>query len=91
MSGDNTLTPEEIQNLKNRSVDLSDIPEITDEQAVLFKPRYFNVKPIKQTLSIRVDSDCVSWLKSPGTKGYQTRLNRVIRWAMEHGCPIKEI
>ncbi len=51
MSGKNILTPEEIDELKNHPIDFSDIPEMTDEQAKLFKPRYFNVKPPTEALT----------------------------------------
>ncbi len=39
-------------------------------------------RPIKKPLTIRLDADVLAWLKSQG-KGYQTRLNRWLRTAME--------
>ena len=38
-------------------------------------------KPIKTHASVRIDSDVVAWLKSQG-KGYQTRMNAILREAM---------
>ena len=38
-------------------------------------------RPVKQSTTIRIDSDVLAWLKSPG-KGYQTRLNSILREAM---------
>jgi uncharacterized protein (DUF4415 family) len=38
-------------------------------------------RPVKQQLTLRLDSDVVAWLKKPG-KGYQTRLNKLLRDAM---------
>lgn len=38
-------------------------------------------RPVKQSTTIRIDSDVLVWLKSPG-KGYQTRLNSILREAM---------
>jgi uncharacterized protein (DUF4415 family) len=38
--------------------------------------------PEKKQLTIRIDADVIAWLKSQG-KGYQTRLNRILRVAME--------
>ena len=38
-------------------------------------------KPIKTHASVRLDSDVMIWLKSQG-KGYQTRMNAILREAM---------
>jgi uncharacterized protein (DUF4415 family) len=38
-------------------------------------------RPVKQQLTVRLDADVVAWLRRQG-KGYQTRLNRVLREAM---------
>jgi uncharacterized protein (DUF4415 family) len=37
----------------------------------------------KQRLTLRLDTDIVSWLKEQGA-GYQTRINSILREAMEH-------
>jgi uncharacterized protein (DUF4415 family) len=36
---------------------------------------------VKQQLTMRLDADVVAWLRQKG-KGYQTRLNRLLREAM---------
>jgi uncharacterized protein (DUF4415 family) len=38
-------------------------------------------RPVKQQLTVRIDADVVDWLKSQG-KGYQSRLNEILRAAM---------
>jgi len=38
-------------------------------------------RPVKQPLSIRLDADVILWLKSYG-KGYQSRINAILREAM---------
>ncbi|MEA9390452.1 BrnA antitoxin family protein [Acerihabitans sp. TG2] len=38
-------------------------------------------RPIKKHASVRIDADVLEWLKGPG-KGYQTRLNAILREAM---------
>jgi len=38
--------------------------------------------PAKQQLTIRLDADVLKWLKAQG-RGYQTRINRILRAAME--------
>ena len=61
-------------------IDLSDIPELTDE---FFKNAVRNpfYRPVKQQLTVRLDADVVAWLRKQG-KGYQTRLNHVLREVM---------
>jgi uncharacterized protein (DUF4415 family) len=38
-------------------------------------------RPTKTAMSLRIDSDVLAWLKSQG-RGYQTRLNAILRAAM---------
>ena len=68
-----------IMRMKDEDIDLSDIPEITDWSKAVVGKFY---RPIKQSLTIRVDADVLAWLKSQG-KGYQTRINSLLREAME--------
>jgi uncharacterized protein (DUF4415 family) len=61
-------------------IDFSDIPPLKQsfwENAVR-NPFY---RPLKQQLTVRLDADVVAWLRQHG-KGYQTRLNRMLRDAM---------
>ncbi|EPF32307.1 hypothetical protein HMPREF9194_00303 [Treponema maltophilum ATCC 51939] len=72
------LTKERIEQLKalnDEPVGTSDIPELTE---VDFMQMY---RPVKQPLSIRLDADVILWLKSYG-KGYQSRINAILREAM---------
>jgi uncharacterized protein (DUF4415 family) len=39
---------------------------------------------VKQQLTVRLDADVVAWFRRQG-KGYQTRLNQVLRQAMLEG------
>ncbi|MFK0692050.1 BrnA antitoxin family protein [Mesorhizobium sp. IMUNJ 23033] len=73
----------EIAALKARpedDVDTSDIPELTEEfwQNAVRNP-YF--KPIKQQLTLRLDSDLVAWFKrrAPDGRGYQSAINKALR------------
>jgi uncharacterized protein (DUF4415 family) len=64
-----------LRNMKDEDIDYSDIPA-TDEEfwqgaKVVFPAR-------KKLLSIRLDEDVVDWFKAQG-KGYQTRINAVLR------------
>ena len=38
-------------------------------------------RPVKQQTSVRLDADVLAWLKAQG-KGYQTRMNKILRDAM---------
>jgi uncharacterized protein (DUF4415 family) len=61
-------------------IDLSDIPPLKKSfwKNAVRNPFY---RPVKQQLTVRLDADVVAWLRQKG-KGYQTRLNRVLREAM---------
>lgn len=60
-------------------IDLSDIPEITDWSGAVVGKFY---RPMKEAVTVRLDADVVHWLKRDG-KGYQTRLNAILRREME--------
>lgn len=73
----------EIAALRGRpdsEIDTGDIPPLTEEfwKNAVRNPFY---KPTKTATTVRVDSDVLLWLKSKG-KGYQTRLNVILREAM---------
>jgi len=72
-----------LRRLKDEDIDLSDVPEITDWSKAVVGKFY---RPIKKSLTIRVDADVLAWLKSQG-KGYQTRINTLLREAMQHRSP----
>ena len=60
-------------------IDLSDIPEITDWSNAVRHNQFY--RPVKQQTSIRLDADVLAWFKAQG-KGYQTRMNEILRDAM---------
>lgn len=81
-----------IQAIKDEEIDLSDMPEITDEQqknAHFYYSKSLNLP--KKDIHTMIDIDNLEWLQSCGKKGYQTRLNAVLHWARHNGCPIKII
>jgi len=61
-------------------IDYSDIPPLDEKfwQNARKNPFY---KPTKTSTTVRLDSDVLAWLKSQG-KGYQTRINNILRAAM---------
>nr|WP_321264519.1 BrnA antitoxin family protein [uncultured Sphaerochaeta sp.] len=76
---------EDKQNKSVKKIDFSDIPEMTDEQLAQLQPSHLrnpeNFRPIKKKISIYVDADVLDHYKSKG-KGYQTKINRVLRQGM---------
>ncbi len=73
---------EALRSMADDDIDYSDIPPLSDEfwEKAVRNPVY---KPTKTSMTVRVDSDVLLWLKSKG-KGYQTRINRILREAMLH-------
>jgi len=61
-------------------IDFSDLAPLKESfwKNAIRNPYY---RPVKQQLTVRLDADVVAWLRHHG-KGYQTRLNRVLREAM---------
>jgi uncharacterized protein (DUF4415 family) len=58
-----------------------DLLSLTDEQTG--SEARWN-RPRKRRVSLRVDIEVVEWFQSKGP-GYQTRINRVLRWVMVEG------
>jgi uncharacterized DUF497 family protein len=73
-----------LERLADENIDYSDIPSLDEA----FRSRAVRVPwpPAKRQLTIRLDEDVLAWLKSFG-KGYQTRINRILRIAMESRAP----
>jgi uncharacterized protein (DUF4415 family) len=65
--------------MREEDIDLSDIPEVLDFSKAVVGKFY---RPVKASLTIRLDADVLAWLKSQGS-GYQTRINNLLRKAME--------
>jgi len=70
--------------MKDADIDYTDIPPLGEE---FFTRAAVPWPPIKQQLTIRVDADVLEWLRAGG-KGYQTRINRILRAAMESQRPL---
>ncbi|TFZ49332.1 cytoplasmic protein [Serratia proteamaculans] len=69
-------------------IDYGDAPALSDEQwGTALKGRFY--KPVKVSKTVRIDADILAWLQRPG-KGYQKRLNAVLRAAMLKGQELEE-
>jgi uncharacterized protein (DUF4415 family) len=69
--------------MKDAEIDYSDIPSLDKS---FFTKATEAWPPTKQQLTIRLDTDVLVWLKAHG-RGYQTRINRILRVAMESQTP----
>ena len=67
-----------LANMGDKDIDTSDIPELDEE---FFRTADVRVPP-KQPVTLRLDADVLIWFKSQG-KGYQTRINKLLRSYME--------
>ena len=68
-----------VDRIKNADIDYSDIPPLDN---TFYTKATEAWPPAKQQLTIRLDTDVLDWLKAHG-RGYQTRINRILRAAME--------
>jgi uncharacterized protein (DUF4415 family) len=64
-----------VDKLRDEDIDYSEIPELDDE---VFAQPLVDWPPKKEAITIRVDSDVLGWFKEQG-RGYQTRMNQVLR------------
>ena len=82
------ITPEiaanlaEIAAMDDASIDVSDMPEVTDWSNAVRGKFY---RPVKQQLTLRLDADVVHWFKThaDGERGYQTKINAALRRFVE--------
>ena len=72
-----------IDRMKDDEIDYSDIPPLDKS---FFTRATEAWPPTKRQLTIRLDADVLKWLKARG-RGYQTRINRILRAAMETQPP----
>lgn len=73
-----------IDAISDDDIDYSDIPELDEN---FFKQAKLHMPEPKKGIYIRLDADILEWLKSQG-KGYQTRMNAMLRTIMEHDSHI---
>jgi uncharacterized protein (DUF4415 family) len=69
-----------LASMPDEKIDYSEIPPLKDRfwKNAVRNPFY---RPVKQQLTVRLDADVIAWLRDKG-KGYQTRINALLRAAM---------
>ncbi len=65
--------------MKDKDIDYSDSPELTDD---FFKNATMTMPHNKVLITIRIDKDIIDWFKSDGPR-YQTRINSLLRRYMK--------
>jgi len=74
-----------IDRMRDADIDYSDIPPL---DRTFLKKATVAWPPVKQQVTIRLDADVLDWLKGHG-RGYQTRINRILRVVMESQPPAR--
>lgn len=65
---------------KDGEIDYTELPRLPESfwKNAIRNPFY---RPVKRQLTLRLDADVIAWLRQQG-KGYQTRINQLLRIAM---------
>lgn len=85
LTDDELKVLENLSNLKDEDIDTSDCPEAKGNGGFYYIQ---SLKMPQTKIYTSVDTDLLDWLKKYG-KGYQKRLNAVLRWAKINSCPIE--
>lgn len=76
-----------VDSLRDEEIDTSEHPEMTPEMfAKAIARKGLKRIPRKQQITLRIDADVLDWFKSKG-KGYQSRINALLRAYMEAHKP----
>jgi uncharacterized protein (DUF4415 family) len=68
-----------LNQLRDEQIDLTDISPIRNWDRAVIGKFY---RPLKKSLTIRIDADLLARLRAEG-KGYQTRINTLLRQAVD--------
>jgi uncharacterized protein (DUF4415 family) len=68
--------------MPDETIDLSDMPEVTDFTGWVRGKFY---RPVKKQVTLRLDADVIDWFKTNqgGARGYQTAINAALRKVIE--------
>jgi uncharacterized protein (DUF4415 family) len=80
LTADQKAEIEQLKELPDEQIDTSDIPPLSEAfwRNAVQNPFY---RPLKQQVTVRLDADVLAWLRATG-RGYQTKLNAILRQAM---------
>ena len=69
-----------LNGMKDHDIDFSDVPPLSPN---FFRNAKLRLPQPKDLITIRLDHDILAWFKEQG-KGYQTRINSILRMYMEN-------
>jgi len=75
--------------LKNKSIDYSDIPELTDQQVADIK-RQMDKGKTKKMFSLRLEQPTIDWWRNTIGAGYTTAMGKLLDAARRHPEWIKK-
>ena len=67
-----------LKTMSDEEISFNEIPELGDD---FFKNAEL-IMPSKESVTMRMDTDVLAWFRQTG-KGYQTRINQLLRRYME--------
>jgi uncharacterized protein (DUF4415 family) len=70
-----------IAQLPDSAIDYAEIAPTTEADWQGAVPGRF-YRPVKKQVTLRIDADILSWARQSGERGYQSRLNAILREAM---------
>jgi len=70
---------QDLAKMADEDIDTSDVPEVEDFTEAV-RGRFY--RPVKQQVTLRIDTDLLAWFRSLGGK-YQTRMNAALREYMD--------
>ena len=68
----------ELEQMPESDINFTDIPEVRTNTFSNKSGIASLFKPVKQQITLRLDSDIIAWAKSGGA-GYQSRINAALR------------
>jgi len=70
-----------VAELPDSAIDFSDIPPTSEADWADALPGNL-YRPLKKQVTLRIDADILVWARRQGPRGYQSRLNTILREAM---------
>jgi len=70
-----------VAQLPDSAIDYSDIPPTSEADWSHGVPGHL-YRPLKKQVTLRLDADILAWARRQGARGYQSRLNAILREAM---------
>ncbi len=74
---------EKLEKVSDDKIDTTDVPELDE---AFFRHAKVRLPAGKQLVSLRIDRDVLDWFKQQG-KGYQTRINAILRAYVQAHTP----